>query len=117
MRAALRILTQTVVPIFHVKMSDFEESDVSLQSESEAEADTSDEIEVSSRPIQPHQDEPLASSSDDEQGESTEDPDGLLPAVLAARKHGNVPLNNWYVGRGFRLNCLKMKSEIPEMNI
>ena len=67
----------------------------SVSSREESQDETSDEMEVVTQ-VQPYADEPLAHTSDEDE-DTREDEDGLLPAVLRSRFEGEVPVNEWLV--------------------
>jgi hypothetical protein len=54
------------------------------------------EVDIVVSGIKPYENEPLASSSD-EDDDSQLDEDGLSPAVLCARFNGEMALDQWYV--------------------
>lgn len=84
--------------------SDSEESIASESSTNSSEQEHSpEEIEVISF-VEPYEDEPLASSDDDEvdQDEEEEDVDGLTARVLEARFERQITVNEWLV-KFFRL--------------
>ena len=82
-------------------MSETEYSETSSNSsegtEEYSDSDNQDIIEVEGN-ILAYQDEPLADEEDmDDREDGGMDTDGLTPAVLAARYHGETPLNEWNV--------------------
>lgn len=83
--------------------SDSEESIASESSTNSSEQEHSpEEIEVISF-VEPYEDEPLASSDDDEvDQDEEEDVDGLTARVLEARFERQITVNEWLV-KFFRL--------------
>ena len=71
------------------------DSTESVSSREESQDETSDEMEVVTQ-VQPYADEPLAHTSDEDE-DTREDEDGLLPAVLRSRFEGEIPVNEWLV--------------------
>ena len=78
--------------------SESSEHEESLHSRSISESENGDssEVDIVVSGIKPYENEPLASSSD-EDDDSPLDEDGLSPAVLCARFNGEMALNQWYV--------------------
>ena len=81
-------------------MSSSESSELErcLQSRSNSESENGDssELDIVVSGIKPYENEPLASSSD-EDDDSQLDEDGLSPSALCARFKGEITLDQWYV--------------------
>lgn len=78
--------------------SESSEHERSLQSRSNSESENGDssELDIVVSGIKPYENEPLASSSD-EDDDCQLDEDGLSPSVLCARFNGEITLDQWYV--------------------
>lgn len=64
-----------------------------MSNENSSDESSSDEMQVVVV-VQPHADEPLAHTSDEDE-DDVEDQDGLTPAVLRARFEDEVTVNDW----------------------
>lgn len=89
-------------------MSELDESDVSINSDTGTSGSTSNSLQESEDSCEeleldigeePYNDEPIASDCSDQNESSDEeaDEDGLTPAILEARFEGTVPVQEWYV--------------------
>lgn len=97
------LLRKKIVRVFFVdpaNMSDVEESpsprSTSSSSDEKESQEHLGEVVAAGGQIAPYIDDPLADSSEDEDGAgSSEDEDGLSPSTLEARYEREVPVSTW----------------------